>query len=63
VIGLLEERIGTARNCPHCAAGGAVIRGRYNGLKRYFCKICSKTFNALIPTAELSDPCPFSICD
>ncbi|MFZ3585545.1 IS1595 family transposase, partial [Loktanella sp. DJP18] len=50
VIGLLEERIGTARSCPHCAAGGAVIRGRSNGLKRYFCKICGKTFNALTGT-------------
>ena len=50
VVGLLEERIGTARSCPHCAAGGAVIRGRSNGLKRYSCKICGKTFNALTGT-------------
>jgi transposase-like protein len=50
VIGLLEERIGTERSCPHCSAGGAVIRGRSNGLKRYFCKACGKTFNALTGT-------------
>jgi transposase-like protein len=50
VIGLLEERIGAARSCPHCATGGAVIRGRSNGLNRYFCKICGKTFNALTGT-------------
>ena len=50
VIGLLEERIGAERGCPHCAAAGAVIRGRANGLKRYFCKGCGKTFNALTGT-------------
>ena len=50
VIGLLEERIGAERGCPHCAAAGAVIRGRANGLKRYFCKACGKTFNALTGT-------------
>lgn len=51
VIGLLEERIGAERGCPHCAVAGAVIRGRANGLKRYFCKGCGKTFNALTGTA------------
>ena len=50
VIGLLEERIGAARGCPHCATDGAVIRGRANGLNRYFCKSCGKTFNALTGT-------------
>jgi transposase-like protein len=50
VIGLLEERIGAERGCPHCAATGAVIRGCANGLKRYFCKVCGKTFNALTGT-------------
>src|ERR1035441_787950 len=50
LIGLLEERIGAERGCPHCAAAGAVIRGRANGLKRYFCKGCGKTFNALTGT-------------
>jgi transposase-like protein len=50
VIGLLEERIGAKRGCPHCAAAGAVIRGRANGLKQYCCKGCGKTFNALTGT-------------
>ncbi len=50
VVGLLEERIGTERRCPHCATEGAVIRGRSNGLKRYFCQSCGKTFNALTNT-------------
>jgi len=53
VICLLEERIGAGRGCPHCAATGAVIRGRANGLKRYFCKGCGKTFvsGAALPVA------------
>ena len=38
VVGLLEERIGAERRCPHCAAEGAVIRGQANGLRRYFCR-------------------------
>ena len=34
VVGLLEERIGAERRCPHCAAEGAVIRGQANGLRQ-----------------------------
>jgi transposase-like protein len=50
VVGLLEERVGVDRRCPHCAAPGAVIRGRSNGLRRYFCRGCGKTFNCLTGT-------------
>jgi transposase-like protein len=50
VVGLLEERIGTARRCPRCATEGAVVRGRSNGLTRYFCRGCGRTFNALTGT-------------
>ncbi|MGC9271414.1 IS1595 family transposase [Acidiphilium sp.] len=46
----LEDRIGVHRRCPHCAVEGAVIRGRSNGLQRYFCRGCSKTFNCLTGT-------------
>jgi len=42
VIGLPEERIGTARGCPHCAAGGAVIRGRSNGRCGIFARLAAK---------------------
>ena len=28
VVGLLEERIGAERRCPHCAAEGAVIQAK-----------------------------------
>jgi transposase-like protein len=50
VLALLEGRIDETRRCPHCAVEGAVIRGRSNGLKRYQCKGCGKTFNALTGT-------------
>jgi transposase-like protein len=50
VVCLLEERIGAERRCPHCAAEGAVIRGQANGLRRYFCRGCGKTFNCLTGT-------------
>jgi len=51
VLAWLEARIDETRRCPHCALEGAVIRGRSNGLKRYGCKGCGKTFNALTGTA------------
>jgi len=51
VLALLEARIDEARRCPHCRTKGAVIRGRSNGLKRYCCKGCGRTFNALTGTA------------
>jgi transposase-like protein len=51
VLALLEARIDGARRCPHCRTEGAVIRGRSNGLKRYCCKGCGRTFNALTGTA------------
>lgn len=50
VLALLEARIDETRRCPHCAVEGAVIRGRSNGLRRYCCKGCGKTFNALTGT-------------
>jgi len=50
VLALLEARIDESRRCPHCAVEGAVIRGRSNGLRRYGCRGCGKTFNALTGT-------------
>ena len=50
VLELLEARIGETRRCPHCRAEEAVIRGRSNGLRRYGCKGCGRTFNALTGT-------------
>lgn len=50
VLALLEALIDEARRCPRCEVPGAVIRGRSNGLRRYQCKGCAKTFNALTGT-------------
>jgi transposase-like protein len=36
--------------CPHCASGGIVGWGQSDGLPRYRCKDCRKTFNALTKT-------------
>jgi transposase-like protein len=47
----VEARVGGDRVCPHCGAGGAVSRGRANGLKRFRCRACGKSFNALTGTS------------
>jgi transposase-like protein len=50
LLEMLEQRVGAERRCPHCETTGAVIRGRSNGLRRYYCRGCGKTFNALTGT-------------
>jgi transposase-like protein len=50
VLALLEARIEETRRCPPCTTEGAVIRGCSNGLRRYGCKVCGRTFNALTGT-------------
>ncbi len=50
VIDLPEANVREGRICPHCASGGAIIRGHASGLTRFFCKGCRKTFNALTGT-------------
>ncbi len=47
VIDLPEATVREGRICPHCASGGAIIRGHASGLTRFFCKGCRKTFNVL----------------
>lgn len=47
----LELQVDAKRRCRHCQAGGAVRRGKTRGLRRYSCKRCGKTFNALSGTA------------
>ena len=46
----IELAVDEARRCPHCAAEGAVSRGMARGLRRYQCKGCGRTFNALTGT-------------
>lgn len=43
------DALGVA-NCPHCAAGSPVRFGHANGLQRYQCHACRRTFNALTGT-------------
>ena len=46
----IELGVDEARRCPHCATEGAVSRGMARGLRRYQCKGCGRTFNALSGT-------------
>src|SRR5512143_602441 len=48
VIAALEGRLLADRVCPLCRRRGAVCRGRANGLRRFSCVGCGRTFNALI---------------
>lgn len=50
VIAALERRVMAERRCAHCQHQGVVCRGRANGLRRFFCADCGKTFNALTGT-------------
>lgn len=49
-VARLEALAAEERRCPHCQRTGAVVRGQANGLTRYYCKGCGKTFNALTGT-------------
>src|SRR3954466_10241940 len=51
-VRLLEEAFAVAPRCPHCAEAAPPQRwGRASGLRRYRCKACRKTFNALTGTS------------
>lgn len=56
VIAAVEERLLADRVCPLCQRQGAVCRGRANGLRRFCCAGCGKTFNALTFTALTGTP-------
>lgn len=51
VVELLEARLGTAPACPHCGAAAARPWGKSHGLRRFRCRSCARTFNALTGTA------------
>jgi hypothetical protein len=44
-----HERV-ESRGCPHCAGREIIAWGRANGLTRFGCKSCGRTFNALTKT-------------
>ena len=48
---LLEDAFATAPRCPHCAAAAPQRWGHASGLRRYRCRTCRKTFNALTGTS------------
>lgn len=50
VIAALEGRLLAERVCPRCQTQGAMCRGRANGMRRFHCAGCGKTFNALTGT-------------
>src|SRR3954451_1448338 len=50
VVAAIEACVRDDRQCPHCGTDSAVKRGIANGLRRYRCKSCKKSFNALTGT-------------
>ena len=51
----IEARFAAAPHCPHCQSASVVKWGSANRMKRYKCKPCNVTFNALTgtPLAQL----------
>jgi transposase-like protein len=50
-VRLLEETFAAAARCPHCGATELQRWGHASGLRRYRCKACHKTFDALTGTS------------
>jgi len=50
VIGLLEAEFAKSPACGHCGAESFGRWGTATGMKRYMCKTCNRTFNALTGT-------------
>ena len=49
-VAAVELAVDEERRCPRCDTPGAVSRGRARGLRRYQCKGCGRTFNAVTGT-------------
>lgn len=49
-VGDIEARFAAAPLCPHCRSGTRVIKWGSHRLRRYRCKACAVTFNALTET-------------
>jgi transposase-like protein len=47
---MVESRLDTPRGCPHCQGVKLVRNGHADGLQRYKCRGCARTFNALSKT-------------
>lgn len=51
VVQAIESRVADQPLCPHCQCERVVRNGQADGLQRYKCRTCGKTFNALTGTA------------
>lgn len=49
-IGLLEQLMQERKGCPHCGSQQSERWGSGNGLQRYRCRHCRRTYNALTGT-------------
>ena len=50
-LAVIESQSATQpRGCPHCHGTELCLHGRVNGLQRYRCQACRRTFNALTGT-------------
>ena len=50
VAAVIEADLGGHRGCPHCGHDKVVCCGKADGLQRFRCKGCGKSFNALTGT-------------
>src|SRR5687768_9927789 len=50
VTAVIETSPGDERRCPHCSHGASVGCGQADGLRRFRCKGCGRSFNALTGT-------------
>ncbi|MBD8532350.1 MULTISPECIES: IS1595 family transposase [unclassified Massilia] len=50
LLALIEQVRGPGRRCPHCCCSGWHRHGHANGLQRYRCRQCRRTYNDLTGT-------------
>jgi transposase-like protein len=50
VLQMVESRLDGPRQCPHCQGTKLVRNGHADGLQRYKCRGCARSFNALSAT-------------
>lgn len=50
VLALVESRLEHPRSCPHCHSAELSRNGHADGLQRYKCRACARSFNALSGT-------------
>ena len=63
-IAMIEMRFALAPACGHCKSQRFGSWGTASGLKRYMCRNCNRTFNALTgtPLAQLPKRCVARLC-